>query len=627
MDRPEGVSVNGSADSAESLRSRRSRISEDHEIYAPREVHNAPKKLKNKILQGGRKDKKQQSGSKKNQNTAPTSRLANKTTPKEAAPEPAQLRPEDARQLAINKETERIARAATALDNRGNEYFERGYYDKAMAAYSRALKLKRRTFHSMLEEADEWLDETRENEKIESGDMDPKLLVSMATSINNIGYLRQRAGEATPDETMAAYKKSLRIKRKILGDDSLSVGKTLNNIGSVYFLKKEYDGALPAYAEALQIMEANLGSDHPDVATVMSNMGDVLFAMKMVDESLERYRKALNVRWNNFGEKDQRTARLLEKIARIEIGDKMPTPRGNVAQGQVYDWDESELYDLDLRPISEELALLKDEVQLDLASVDKLEKKLTVRMVKDKARLVSGMRALSRAQEKELNSSGGGAWVESSLSYESTQREDSNRESDDKLLSPRVSPFVPEDLTEAKVHIKDRLTRIRSQRSQSDDTTEKFNSSLSSLQHSTSRLTINTSNLLQGNQESPTPPRPVLPSLGSEDAMDNVVMPGSAIKLKQGIDTLRSSGDNNNQDGSVAENGMKPSTALQLKLGIDSLRSFEKDPVHTPNTENTETTGEANSTQESDPLPSMEETVKRTGPKIIHATWLGEIET
>jgi tetratricopeptide (TPR) repeat protein len=98
-----------------------------------------------------------------------------------------------------------------------------------------------------------FLTETAENEKIDSDDrdMDPKLLVSMATSINNIGYLRQRAGEATPDETMAAYKKSLRIKRKILGNDSLSVGKTLNNIGSVYYLKKEFEGALPAYEEAL----------------------------------------------------------------------------------------------------------------------------------------------------------------------------------------------------------------------------------------------------------------------------------------------------------------------------------------------------------------------------------------
>ena len=130
------------------------------------------------------------------------------------------------------QQAERVAKAATALDNRGNEFFEKGHYDKAMAAYSRALKLKRRTFHSMLEEADNLFDENFQNNNLDTSDVDPKLLVIMATSINNIGYLRQRAGEATPDETMAAYNKSLRIKRKLLGNGSLSVGKTLNNIAS-----------------------------------------------------------------------------------------------------------------------------------------------------------------------------------------------------------------------------------------------------------------------------------------------------------------------------------------------------------------------------------------------------------
>jgi hypothetical protein len=40
---------------------------------------------------------------------------------------------------------ERIARAAAALDNTGNELFEKGEYDKAMANYIKALKLKNRT--------------------------------------------------------------------------------------------------------------------------------------------------------------------------------------------------------------------------------------------------------------------------------------------------------------------------------------------------------------------------------------------------------------------------------------------------------------------------------------------------
>lgn len=562
----EGLSA--SADSGDSSRlSRRSRVAEDHEIFAPPEAHDAPNRLKAQMAKISRERKKgklaelRQKGSVSPVDISPT-------PPESArAPNPVKsrsLRSEDAKQLAINKEAERIARAATALDNRGNEYFERGYYDKAMAAYSHALKLKRRTFNSMLEEADDLFDEAQENEKLDNGDMDPKLLVSMATSINNIGYLRQRAGEATPDETMAAYKKSLRIKRKILGDDSLSVGKTLNNIGSVYYLKKEFEEALPAYREALHIMQSNLGDDHPDVATVMSNMGDVSLAMKNKEESLERYRMALNIRWNSFGEKDPRTMRLLEKIARIEIGDKMPTPRGNKAQSQVYDWDESELYDLDLRPISHELRLLKDELQEDMLSVDLLEKQMAVGMVRDKVKIMRGLRELSDAQSRGYLSANGG--IEGSMSYDSSHREDSNREIDDGIVSPIISPYLSGSRSDAHTHIRDRLAQLRERRNADNSKSAHFgNTSLSSLQNSASNLeTSIDSNVLMTKLCSPDQLRPTLSSLGPE-------------KVKDASEEIKS--------------------ALKLKKGIDSLRSYEE-PVE-----------------------------KSKAPKILHATWLGEIQT
>jgi tetratricopeptide (TPR) repeat protein len=308
---------------------------------------------------------------------------------------------------------ERIARAAAALDNQGNELFERGQFDKAMATYMKALKLKRRTFHSLLDDADDLLDDailTSQEEALENGEQgataDQRLLLSMATSINNIGYLRQRAGDATPDETMQAYKKSLRIKQKILGKDSLSVGKTLNNIGSVHYLKGEFPGALDAYKEALQVMQSNLGDGHPDVATVWSNMGDVHLGMSLKTEALEHYRNALNIRWTSFGEHDPKVVRLLEKIAAIEIIDQMManTPRRNTQNNDHFDWDESDLYDLDALPMGKELHLLRDQVEQDMQFVDLMEKQMAVDMVKDKVQILKGMRELMEgADDKEDN--------------------------------------------------------------------------------------------------------------------------------------------------------------------------------------------------------------------------------
>jgi tetratricopeptide (TPR) repeat protein len=101
--------------------------------------------------------------------------------------------------------------------------------------------------------------------------------------------LKQRAGTQYR-ETMASYLKSLQIKRDILGPDHLSVGKTLNNIGSVFYLKREFEPAMAAYKEACRIMTAKLGSEHLDVGTVICNIGDVYCATGITAEALDTER-------------------------------------------------------------------------------------------------------------------------------------------------------------------------------------------------------------------------------------------------------------------------------------------------------------------------------------------------
>lgn len=302
---------------------------------------------------------------------------------------------------ALRREAERISRAAASLDTKGNELFEKGYFDKAMACYSKALKLKRRTFAHLLEEVDDMEEELN---LCDSKRADPQIMVSMATSINNIGYLRQRSGDATPEETMAAYKKSLQIKRRILGNDSLSVGKTLNNIGSVHYLKREFELAIPSYEEALKIMKVNLGDKHTDVATVMSNIGDVFLAQGDPETSLRQYRQALTIRWENFGEKDPRVVRLLEKIARVEIGDRMMTPKTRTSQAQqAWDDDEaSEFLDSGLKTINEEFQGLHQQVAKDIEYVSLMERKATVEMLKDRIVIIRGMRDVWEGNGPEL---------------------------------------------------------------------------------------------------------------------------------------------------------------------------------------------------------------------------------
>ena len=293
-------------------------------------------------------------------------------------------RKKDTQRVAlIDPALERIAKAAAALDHTGNQMFEKGDYDKAMAHYVRALKLKNRTLGSATEGEDEeesykeevdnrnprpvalektlskqvttsmplvpaqamgkklLPDRKEANPKAQTADTAADdLWISVATSINNIGYLRQQSGQASAEETMEAYKNSLQIKRRVLGKDNLSVGKTLNNLGTVHYLKREYEQALRAYREALEIMITTLGSHHLDVGTVHSNIGDVYWAQSGDSKSAEgqdcqekfyqtsrnsalrHYRHSLEIRWEELKDHhDPKIIRLLEKIAALEMGE------------------------------------------------------------------------------------------------------------------------------------------------------------------------------------------------------------------------------------------------------------------------------------------------------------------
>lgn len=305
----------------------------------------------------------------------------------------------NSKQRAKRRETERNARAAAALDEKANELFEKGYFDKAMACYTKALKLKRRTFAHLLEETDD-IEGALELRDEGGNPADPEALVSMATSINNIGYLRQRSGDATPEETMAAYKKSLRIKRRILGNDSLSVGKTLNNIGSVHYLKRDFEKALSAYHEALDIMKANLGDKHPDVATVMSNIGDVYLAQADKKTSVKYYRLALNIRWEAFGEHSPRTVRLLEKISNLEIGDMTMRMGGQFAG--IDDQASEAMSGSAFQSISGALGLLQEQVKIDMQRLDQMERDAALENLKDKIILIRGMREIWNGSSVEL---------------------------------------------------------------------------------------------------------------------------------------------------------------------------------------------------------------------------------
>lgn len=277
----------------------------------------------------------------------------------------------------------RITKEAANWDRKGTEFFEKGEYDQAFLCYEKALTLKRQTLKPQ--------DDTTTSPDGKSSEA--SLLASVATSINNMTYLRQRAGQATADETMAAYLQSLQMKREILGPHHLSVGKTLNNIGSVFYLQREYPPALKAYLQAFDIMESQLGDQHLDVGTVLSNIGDVYFAMGNKQDAKEHYRRALDVRWGALGPSDPKVVRLMEQLAFLETG-KQPSKDSDDLSDS-----ENEEYAVQDRlrheRFQEEVRVLQNELAEDMKFFDLLERKMAIDMVRDKTRMFRKMRQLT----------------------------------------------------------------------------------------------------------------------------------------------------------------------------------------------------------------------------------------
>lgn len=260
------------------------------------------------------------------------------------------------------------------LDKTAGECFEKGKIDDAVNKYEDALLLKRQTLLGQYNALK--LSDASEEEK-------SKVLASMATSINNLAYLRQVKGEASSAETLQSYEIALSIKKEILGSKHLSVGKTLNNIGSVHYMQRNFYAAAENYEEARDILRAQLGEDSLDVSTVSSNLGDVHYCLKQWKRASEEYRTALGLRWKLLGAKDPKVVRLMEQIAEVEF--------------KMTDFHQAEVEDCgsDQGTFAAEVDQLHTELDLDIEFFDSLQREAPMTLIRDKAEVFKELRELS----------------------------------------------------------------------------------------------------------------------------------------------------------------------------------------------------------------------------------------
>jgi len=85
--------------------------------------------------------------------------------------------------------------------------------------------------------------------------------------------VRYAKGDVQEAETL--FRKSLRLKEKILGADHPDTALTVNNLGVLLQSLGRNDEARELFTRALQVFEARLDAEHPHVLMARENLAAV----------------------------------------------------------------------------------------------------------------------------------------------------------------------------------------------------------------------------------------------------------------------------------------------------------------------------------------------------------------
>ncbi|TES94234.1 MAG: tetratricopeptide repeat protein [Candidatus Cloacimonadota bacterium] len=107
--------------------------------------------------------------------------------------------------------------------------------------------------------------------------------------LNNLGTIFSHKGEY--DKAIGLYQKCLEVYKE--ADNKRGIGRVCNNLGNLYYVKGEYDKAIELYGNFLRISE-EIGSKR-GVGGVSCNLGVIYFIKGEIDRAIEHYQKFLEI--------------------------------------------------------------------------------------------------------------------------------------------------------------------------------------------------------------------------------------------------------------------------------------------------------------------------------------------
>jgi tetratricopeptide (TPR) repeat protein len=151
------------------------------------------------------------------------------------------------------------------------------------------------------------------------------LEIERASTLNDLGLVYRLKKDYGKSE--AALKEALSIRERRLGTDANCTGVTLNNLAELYFDQGRLELAETSYKRALKSTEHS-GSDPLHTANVLNNLGAFYYSQDRLDDAEPYLRRALDafkkIRADNNSAEDAGVR--LERVVAEFNGDRPPPP-------------------------------------------------------------------------------------------------------------------------------------------------------------------------------------------------------------------------------------------------------------------------------------------------------------
>jgi len=97
------------------------------------------------------------------------------------------------------------------------------------------------------------------------------------------------------DLAKTCFMESLRIRKKILGENHRDVAIFWYNIATIHFETGEDELAIGMYEETLRVERAALGDNHPDVVLTLQHLGQVYQQLGHMEKATEYLKSAVAI--------------------------------------------------------------------------------------------------------------------------------------------------------------------------------------------------------------------------------------------------------------------------------------------------------------------------------------------